>query len=81
MINKDCKENTMQEPTGNVSTHNPAKIKTIPSSHVILQGATLGDLNHCGVKQYVTRILGSALETPTISVSITEFLLNISQFL
>ena len=56
----------MKEPTGKGSTHNPAKIKNIPSSHVILQRATLGDLSHCGVKQYVTRILGSALETPTI---------------
>ena len=56
----------MKEPTGHGSTHNPAKIKNIPSSHVILQRATLGDLRHCGVKQYVTRILGSALETPAI---------------
>ena len=56
----------MKEPTGNVSTHNPAKIKNITSSHVFLQRVTLGDLSHCGVKQYVTRILGSALETPTI---------------
>ena len=48
----------MTEPTGHGSTHNLAKIKTIPSSHVILQRATLGDLSHCGVKQYVIRILG-----------------------
>ena len=71
----------MTEPTGHGSTHSPAKINTIPSSHVILQRATLGDLSHCGVKQSVTRILGSAVETPTISVSITEFLLSISLFL
>ena len=70
----------MTEPTGHGSTHNPAKVKTIPSSHVILQRATLGDLSHCGVKQYVSNT-GSALETPTISVSITEFLLSISLFL
>ena len=71
----------MEEPAGNGSTHNPAKIKNIPSSQVILKRATLGDLSHCGVKQYLTRILGSALETPTISVSVTEFLLSISLFL
>ena len=66
----------MKEPTGNGSTHNPAKIKNIPSSHVILQRATLGDLRHCGVKQWAQLSKHLLFLNKWI-----QFLLSISLFL